>query len=526
MLRSQVRGSHGLLVAALCLVFFLQCLFASRTKSPTFDEPIHIVSGASYIATGKISANLQHPPLVKELAGLSLALAGIRWKGPAEQRGGWEWDAASSFLTDAGVDRALFWARLPMLLLAPLLGLLIYFWAREVAGRRAGVFALFLFAADPTMVAHSYLVTTDTAVASFSLLFLLALYRYLQSPGTGRLLCAGITLGLALCVKFSAIFLVPVAAVLLIVGAPQFDRTRPRIGFAVRALAAMGLVSVVVIQVLYFIWRGPAIYLRGLHRVNGDHVSGFLFYLAGQLKTRFVSYFAVAWLLKEPLATVALTLVGTVLTVRSRKIARLTKFFLLLPPAVFFLACTLGADDIGIRYEIPALVFGYLIGGIALAALSTGRAFERAAAVAACAWVAMAAAGIYPDHLSYFNEAACLPNHADRIGLDGGSRCGTEWLADSNIDWGQSLPQLKTWLDGHAAGRAVKLMYFGFLPPEAYGIHFDPDAKIMVPLPPRGLYAISAHCVAYGLADPRLDWLREEPAAVVGHAYYIFDIDY
>ena len=512
------------MVALLCLAFLLQCLFASREKSPVFDEPVHIVAGASYIATGKISANLQHPPLVKELAGLSLALAGIRWKGSDEQRGGWEWDAASPFLTDAGVARALFWARLPMLLLAPLLGLVIYWWGREVAGPRAGLGALFLFAADPTMVAHSWLVTTDTAAASFSLLFLIALYRYLQRPGRSRLLWAGAALGLALGVKFSTVFLFPIAAVLLVVGAPQPAGIRARLAFAARSLAGMGLVAVVAVQVLYFSWRGPAIYLRGLHRVNGDHARGFLFYFAGQLKTRFASYFAAAWLLKEPLATIGLTLGGAVLAVRSRDIARLAKFFLLLPPAVFFLACTLWADDIGIRYEIPAMVFGYLAGGIALAALWKGRAFHRAVALAACAWVVLAAAGIYPDHLSYFNEAACLPGHADRIGLDGGSRCGPEWLADSNVDWGQSLPQLKAWLDEHAAGRAVKLMYFGFLPPAAYGIRFEPAA--LAPAPARGLYAISAHGLAYGLSDPRLDWLREEPAAVVGHAYYLFDIDY
>jgi hypothetical protein len=368
-------------------------------------------------------------------------------------------------------------------------------------------------------------VTTDAAVASLSLLFLIALYRYLQSPCRSRLLWAGAALGLALCAKFSALLLFPIAAVLLVVGAPQPAGMRARLVFAARSLAGMGLVAVVVIQVLYFSWRGPAIYLRGLHRVNGDHAPGFLFYLAGQLKTRFASYFAAAWLLKEPLATIGLALGGVVLTVRSRNIARLMKFFLLLPPAVYFLACTVGADDIGIRYEIPALVFGYLAGGIALEALSRGRAFHRALALAACAWVAVAAAGIYPDHLSYFNEAACLPRHVDRIGLDGGSRCGPEWLADSNVDWGQSLPQLKAWIDENAAGREVKLMYFGFLPPAAYGIRLQPKAG-MTPVPGRGLYAISAHYLAYGLADPRLDWLREEPAAVVGHAYYIFDIDF
>ena len=526
-----------MLAAALCLAFFLQGVCSSRLKSPTFDEANHIVSGASYVATRSIVANPQHPPLVKELAGLSMALGGIRWHGTRQElegrRTGWEWAAGNQFLTGAGVGRALFWARLPLLLLAPLLGLLVYCWGRELAGAGAGLCALFLLAADPTMVAHSYLVTTDVSVATFSLLFLLALFRYLQVPGIGRLAAAGGALGLALGAKFSAVFLLPMAAVLLIAGSlwpPESPSgtNRPasagaRMAAAVYALAGMCLVALVVIQVLYFSPRGPWLYLEGLRTVYTDKIPGFQAFLGGRLKPRFASYFAVAWLLKEPLATIALALGGTWLVLRNRAIARIGQLFLFLPPAVFFLACTLWADDIGIRYVIPALPFAYLAGGIALAWLLKGRMLLRVAGVAACAWVASAAIGIYPDHLSYFNEAACLPNHPERIGWDGGARCGPGWLADSNVDWGQSLPQLKSWLDRHAPGETVQLNYFGSFPPAAYGIRFEDAGKYMVPLPPRGLYAISAHVLAYLSVQPGLDWLREEPSAVVGHAYYIFE---
>jgi len=72
------KGLAWLAVAALCLAAFLQGLLASRRKSPTGDEPQHIMAGASYIATRKIIANPRHPPLLKELAGLSLG-----WPGSA-----------------------------------------------------------------------------------------------------------------------------------------------------------------------------------------------------------------------------------------------------------------------------------------------------------------------------------------------------------------------------------------------------------------------------------------------------------
>src|SRR5580693_1433699 len=167
--------AHEWLVAGLCAAFFLQCVFCARHKSPTSDESNHIMSGATYIATGRIVANPQHPPLVKELAGLSMALAGIHWHNPGREPlenlpAGWEWAAGNKFVGNARVDRVLFWARLPSILLTPLLALLVYWWGRELGGAAAGLGALFLLAADPTMVAHSYLVTTDAGVTTFSLL--------------------------------------------------------------------------------------------------------------------------------------------------------------------------------------------------------------------------------------------------------------------------------------------------------------------------------------------------------------------
>jgi hypothetical protein len=513
------------------LLFFFQCLFASRLKSPTSDEPTHIMAGASYLAQTSIVANPQHPPLLKELAGLSLALAGIRWHSRLSSRDlanlpmGWEWTAGNTFLTEAGVVRALRIARFPALLLSPFLGLLIYLWGRELAGSTAGLGALFLFALDPNMVAHSSLVTTDVGVTLFGMLFLFTLYRYLNAPSGLRMAIAGVALGLALCSKFSATFWLPIAAVLIAghafwasKGSILTRLKRPGLAFA-----GMLVVAVFVIQLLYFSPRGPMLYLYGLSRVNADHIAGVPTFLAGHLQRRFLSYFVAAWLVKEPLATVLLASAGTFLVFRNPAISRTLKLFLFFPPIVFLAACTFLADDIGVRYAIPAMPFAYLAGGVALTAALRGSIWMRALGGAACIWLVIAAAGIYPDHLSYFNELACLPGEADHIGWDGGSRCGPEWLADSNVDWGQGLPQLKAWLDANAPGKAVRLAYFGRYSPEGYDIRYEPAERYLVSNPPRGLYAISSHIVAVGPAQGDFGWLREEPLAVVGHAYYIFE---
>ena len=158
--------------------------------------------------------------------------------------------------------------------------------------------------------------------------------------------------------------------------------------------------------------------------------------------------------------------------------------------------------------------------------------WRRALAVVLCGWLMVAAIGIYPDHLSYFNEASCLLDDPKKIGLDGGTRCGPSWLDDSNVDWGQGIKQLKAWLDQNQKGRTIHLGSFSTFPPEEYGIQFVPmtDEDLLTGQTP-GLYAVSSHIIAStpAIAQKSLgkgaEWLRTTPPlAIVGHAYYILEI--
>lgn len=565
---------HLLLAGILIGAFVWQSLSASMLKSPVFDEPGDIASGLSYIETGLIRANLQHPPLLKEMGGVCLRLAGVRWPhspmAEALTRGDSvgahpEWELGNGIIHDNGADRVLFWARLPFLLLAALLGILIYWWGRELVGETAALGALFLFSLDPNILAHAALATTDVGLAAFTMLFLFTVWRYAQRPDWKRMLACGVALGAVLCAKFSAVFLLPVAAVLLWAAARGNRETNPKAGPntpcpcgsgkkykkchgaegaapgpeprrllpLAGAFLGMCVVAAVVVETLYLFPSDPFLYVTGLKSVNADHVSNFFAFLHGDLDKRFYSYFVAVWLLKEPMATVLLTAAGLALLVRRKSKPVTTKLFLLLPPAVLLAAMTLLADDIGVRYIIPAMPFAYLLGGLGLAALcEKGMAWGRYVAAGLCVWVVVAAAGIYPDHLSYFNEAACMLEQPELIGWDGGSRCGTLWLDDSNVDWGQGLKQLRSWMDLHGNGRALRLGYFGIYPPEDYGLRCRKlELRDLLPEPTPGLYAVSAHLVA---GVPALGeqagtgagwWLRRTaPTDIVGHAFYIYDV--
>ncbi len=582
--------------AALVAVFLLVAFSEERLKSPALDEPPHIAAGLSYFVTHEIfRANPQHPPLIKELSALSMMAAGIRWPhtkdadylvngdDPARVFG-LDWQIGNDLIRSYGPDRILFWARLPMILVAALLAALLFLWGRQLLGSLAAAGAVFVFVLDPTILAHSQLVTTDVGVACFSVLALFALWNYLRRPGWVRLLLCGLSLGAALAAKFSAVLLLPVYGLLLLAAIrwplpgdakdsaversgekpaePQAGRRKElcpcgsgkkyknchgrlkeasvkagsgrKFAVAAGTLALMCLVAFVFVQATFFFPSDLTMYAKCARMVNADHDPGYLAYLAGELRPHFTSYFLAAYLLKEPLAGIILAGIGLVALARRKSVPSLGKLFILLPAAVFFGATTLMADDLGVRYIIPVLPFVFLLAGLGIATLLelAGRVrWAPYAAAALCGWLVLAAVGVYPDHLSYFNESACLLTQPGRIGLDGGSQCAIAWLDDSNVDWGQGLKQLSAWLDRNARDRQVNMViktsFPPAFPPEAYGIkcrHLQADDLLHEPEP--GLYAISASLVARAPAfSDASAWLQQvRPMAIVGHAFYVYNI--
>jgi hypothetical protein len=71
-----MRLPPSVFAGVLLLLFVAHALSASLIKTPTYDEPVHLGAGLSYLQTREFKVNLQHPPLLKELAALPLVLQG------------------------------------------------------------------------------------------------------------------------------------------------------------------------------------------------------------------------------------------------------------------------------------------------------------------------------------------------------------------------------------------------------------------------------------------------------------------
>src|SRR5512136_2527415 len=136
-----------LVAAVLLWLLFAQAVRGAVVSSLTFDEGPHLAVGYATLRTGdfRLQPAHIHPPLANVLAAAPLLLDPSLPDPRAI--GGWE-IASLSAVTDEAIwkhrpqDALALAGRTPIILLAVLLGALVYRWAADLAGWKAGLLAL------------------------------------------------------------------------------------------------------------------------------------------------------------------------------------------------------------------------------------------------------------------------------------------------------------------------------------------------------------------------------------------------
>ena len=249
----------NILAGCLLIFMFVLAFLSMGNDSATMDELAHIPAGYSYISQKDMRLNPEHPPLLKDLAGLSAWFGSkftarpIHFPGQAES---WregvnnQWDFGADFLYRSGndADKIIFWSRLPMLLIMLLLGLYVFKWARELYGNKAGLLALFLYSLSPTFLAHGRLVTTDVGAAAAFFIATYYLIKWLQKPKPKNLIWSGLVFGLALLTKFSLVLLIPYFIFLVIIWTILKKRSLLK---SLSALLLIGLIGLILVWPVY-----------------------------------------------------------------------------------------------------------------------------------------------------------------------------------------------------------------------------------------------------------------------------------
>ncbi len=220
---------YSYLIAGIILaIFFAVSLIVSSQESTTMDEQAHIPSAYTYVRYQDMRLNPEHPPLLKDLAGVPLLFLDVKFplEDPSWTEGvNAQWDLGNKFIHSNNANAIDFWSRFPISLIAILLGFFIFKWSKDISGTIPALFALVLYAADPNILGHDHYVTTDLGIAAFIFIAFYYFIRFLRNPSWKNVALAGVTLALAQLAKFSGVLLFPIFTLLAAIFA--FVKRRP-----------------------------------------------------------------------------------------------------------------------------------------------------------------------------------------------------------------------------------------------------------------------------------------------------------
>ncbi len=507
----------SLLLAGVLLYLGLTITSMRRT-SATFDEPVYIVGGLSFITLHDYAMKDDAPPLVPYLAGLGARAGGLSIPGgrlPFTDSYDNEYPYATAVLYAPGTpaDRIVRSARLAVLLpFALLLLATVFLWSYELWGTAGAAVSVLLAALCPNLIAHGGIVSADFPCAATMLFASFMLWRSLRAPSTGRSIAAGFAVGLALATKFTGLLLLPCAVALL--GIDAYRRTsgiRAGILLFARRLLLLIAPAALVICLIYGLPPRPDLYIRNYQNLYRN-VKGleYSWYLFGQFhKTRIPYYYPAVLAVKASIPLLLLGL-GSLALLKRRNAGWKGELALFLPAVLLLLASSQDVISAGIRRILPVLpVLAVSAGRWAPVAWNAGR--KRLLLLLPVAWLAIASFLAWPHYISYFNEAA------------GGSRNGARLLDDSNLDWGQDLLELPGAMQ-RLGMPSVRLFYHGSADPKWYHIPVEPATLQQLARREPGDYAISQHLVirmrTVGITWPSL----EKPAGRAGTSILLFRV--
>jgi hypothetical protein len=244
------RYKHKLAAIAICLIFFALALFSSAGfdwKNLRYsgngiiaDEIPHIASGYYYLKTHRYFINPEHPPIVKDIAGLGEMMAHPAFPDITDvttepndfQRYNYPFSKTDfpAFLERKNTQAYFgvmylfhpqnnpgaiaFWGRLAVITTNTLLLFFLYFVISKIWNPRAALGGLFFIAVSQFSIAHGSFVVIDFMSGLLSMVAVAAYSIYIKKYAEGKaniwyFILAALAFALAELSKFSSVILMP-----------------------------------------------------------------------------------------------------------------------------------------------------------------------------------------------------------------------------------------------------------------------------------------------------------------------------
>lgn len=517
--------STGRLAALIVACATVLAWHSSLGDSPIVDEVPHIAAGYSYVAKGDLRLNPEHPPLVKDLAGLPLFFLKPSHKifetpqWTSKVNGQWEFGRAFIFNNGEDADTVKTLARTPVLLFFILSCWLVWKWTRERYGDTGSLIAVTLMAFSPTVLAHARLVTTDMASAFGVLAATYCFVRFQRTPGFKPFIWAVVTLGVAFLAKFNTVLLGPYFVVIAFLMAVDGHwNSVKRWNRGLRAIVFTGVIGagaiLLVVWPVYILhtlgyptsrqasdtrdilkhhpdgtlksvalWASDKPVIRslghwtlGLAMVAQRNAGGnTIYWLGSVVKQGGPWYFPIVYLLKEPLAWWLLSAMAlSTLVLHRRRHAGSPKhgswwtmnaeeWIWLLWLAIYWGVSVRSTLNIGIRHLLPVYPFTIMLVAGRLAVLTEWlHAHDKQRLKAYSAAIAILL-GWY-----VFETVHVHPYYLTYFNqIAGGPQGGFRYVVDSNLDWGQDAKRLGEFVRDRDI-KDICVDYFGWSDPAYY----------------------------------------------------------
>ncbi|HXK36885.1 MAG TPA: glycosyltransferase family 39 protein [Candidatus Paceibacterota bacterium] len=525
----KLRLTPGRFAVLIVVIALLLAGTSSINDAPIVDEVPHIGAGYSYVTRLDFRLNPEHPPLVKDLAGLFLvpldlndsAFSAEQWT--SEVNGQWTFGRDLIFRSGVSPDTVKTLARLPMLGLLALFCWMIWKWTNEQFGTNAAVIAVLIASFSPTVLAHGRFVTTDLGAGLGVMVATYWFLKFLRAPSRKTGAWAAGMLGVAFLMKFNTVLLGPffmlTAALFALQGKWRSQKNWYTAARLMALTAGVGAASVLlVVWPVYIVqtagypverqvsdtatimgyqadnplksavlWMSDKPVIRalghwtlGLAMVAQRSIGGNTIYWLGQVvKQGGPWYFPIVYILKEPLAwwiLVAFALASLPFHHKRRGtqkpgswwVLHADEWAMLLWMAIYWAVSVKSTLNIGVRHLLPVFPFAIiLVAGRIGVLLDWLRAHDKKR----LQWFSIGIAVLLGWFV--FESVRVWPSYLSYFNqIAGGPSGGYQFVTDSNLDWGQDLKRLGQFVESNDIDR-ICVDYFGWSDPAAYvGTHY------------------------------------------------------
>lgn len=521
------------IVIFLLVLVFAQGFASTIQKSRTVDETkTHLRDGYRYLTTGEWRGGIDNPPLTATLSAIPLLF--VKDKSTFNET--FRRLNADDYILERAPSfprHLLIASRLIPLAFMVILGYLVFLWARDLYGTKAGIFALFLYSLSPNILAFGGIVTADMAGTLFAFAALYAFWKYINKPSWKSLFIAGIALGLAQASKLLSVFIIPalIFYALLVYFFKDFDanlffgiknRKSKKLADIMLSLAVVFLLMLSVINGFY-LFKGTFKPLKNydldilrsstfktLHENNivnwvplplpekyvlGHDLAQFsakdekrAYFFFGKLGESFKSYYLLHILIKTPIALFVLLTLGFIYLRRVNLAEAYIIFYIIF---ILVMLSFFSKLLIGYRHILPIYPLLFLLSSRTLKNGVPKNIIVTSIIIISALWYLISSLFIFPHYLAYFNE------------FIGGPKNGYKYTIDSNLDWEQDLDLVKKYIQGREGEFLI-----------------DPGCKTVtgkILIPASSLQFQKWVCY---------QWLKQsfEPVDYIGYSWLVYDV--